>query len=397
MGAVLFLLRRALLPDRGGLMSFALWISVGGVALGIAQLMLVLSVMTGFQQMLAHHHTRITSELVVLPPREQKASPFFRKKLAKVPGIVGVTPFGFGQGMVLKEGVGGVVLEGIDLETSRSVVPWDEVWVQEPDWKLQGGTSHWLWVGAQLAKKLRIRRGDRVNVLIAQDKGRQIIPFTVTAITKFGIYDHDLRYARMDLRLLERLFGRKGFEPMYKTRLGEGQDVHQVAAEAQALLGEYVTVKPWSEINQNVFLAVEHQKRVLFLVLEIIVALAAVNVVNLLMMSAQAKRRDTAILRAMGMRFSQVVAFFVGKGAAIGLLGTGFGVGLGLVLCAAAEVLQPEILSESIYNVTRLPIQVEATDVALVCAVAFLLCVLFSVLPALRAAVERPVSALRYE
>lgn len=397
MQAIVFLLRRVMLPTRGSLMTFALWISVGGVALGIAQLMLVLSVMTGFQEMLAHHHTRITSELVILPPREQKASPLFRKKIAKVPGIVGVTPFGFGQGMVLKEGVGGVVLEGIDLATSGNVVPWKEVWVEEPDWQLQKRNPRWLWVGVQLAKKLRIKRGDRVNVLIAQEKGRQIIPFTVTAITKFGIYDHDLRYARVDLEVLDRLFGRRGFEPMYKTKIGAGLEVNRVAAEAQEAVGEFVTVKPWSEINQNVFLAVQHQKRVLFLVLEIIVALAAVNVVNLLMMSAQARRRDTAILRAMGMRFWEVVVFFVAKGSIIGILGTGLGVALGLALCGVAEVMQPELLSESIYNVSRLPISVQTGDVILVCVVALLLCVFFSVLPAMKAAVERPVDALRYE
>jgi len=132
-------------------------------------------------------------------------------------------------------------------------------------------------------------------------------------------------------------------------------------------------------------------------VLDIVVALAGMNVINLLMMSTYQRKRDVAILRAMGMRFKSIVFFFVGQGTLVGLMGIGSGVLLGFGLCHLVERFQPELLSEAIYNVTRLPLKVQLGDLILVCGAALLLCMVFSVIPALKAALSRPVQALRYE
>ncbi len=397
MRAVFFLLRRALWPEPGSLSRYALWISVAGVALGIAQLMLVLSVMSGFKDMLEKNYTRITSAMVVVPPRDWKETGETQEVLLKVPGIEAVTPFSFGQGMMLKDGVGGVTLEGISWPSSQEVVDWPSLWLEGPNWELQKSTANWIWVGSQLAEKLHIKVGDKVNLMIAEEKKKKVVPFLVTAITKFGVYTHDLRYARVSLETLNTLFNRTGFEPMYKTRLAEGAVVRTVAKAAEKELGDAVTVKPWYTVHQNVFLAVEHQKKMLFLVLEIVVALAAVNVVNLLLISAQNKRRDVAILRAMGMKFRQVMLFFIAKGTVIGTLGVFSGVALGVGVCQLVMAFQPEFLSEAIYNAKKLPLRIEVLDVAAVCAVALFLCLLFSVIPAWKAASTRPVEALRYE
>lgn len=111
--------------------------------------------------------------------------------------------------MVLKGGVGGVTLEGIDFPSSKLVVPWEEIWVGQPLLEKQETMRNWIWIGSQLAKKLNIKLGDKVRVLIAEGSRKRIIPFNVTAITKFGIYDHDLRYARIDLSVLLQLFHEK--------------------------------------------------------------------------------------------------------------------------------------------------------------------------------------------
>jgi len=397
MRATLFLLKRYLFPHKGSLLTLALWICVAGVALGITQLMVVLSVMTGFQKFLQKSYTQITSDLVVIPRHQQSFNEAFRASISTIPGIAAVTPFALGQGMIISKGVGGVVLEGVDLKTAAEVTQWDKIWVEPPLFKDQEKNSYWIWLGAQLAKKLQVKQGDTVNVFLADAKEKKILPFIVTAITKFGIYEHDLHYARIDLKVLDEIYKRYQVEPMYKCRLEDGANLDATAKRVKQKVGHGSSVKLWSEINQNLFLAVQHQKKLLFLVLEIIIALAAINVVNLLMMSSHQRRRDVAILRAMGMRLWNVFFFFVAQGAAVGASGIIAGIGLGYVACKGIERFQPAILSESVYNVRRLPIQIELTDVAMICGVAFVLCIVFSVLPAIRAALSRPVEALRYE
>lgn len=397
MRATLFLLRRYLFPERSNLTALALWLSVLGVAIGIIQLMLVLSVMTGFQGFLREHYTAITSEIVVLPRPSEASAIDFRLGLEGTPGVAAATPFGLGAGMLLKNGVGGIVLEGIDLDTSSKVTPWEKIWVEAPDLAEQSKTPYWIWLGVQLANKLKIKKLDTVNVMIADGDSKKVLPFKVTAITKFGIYDHDLHYARIDLRQLNNLFRRANAEPMYKVRVKPEATIEATAEVLKEKLGRRANVKQWSEINQNIFLAVQHQKQMLFLVLEIVIALAAMNVVNLLMMSTHQRKRDIAILRAMGFRFRSVVWFFLGQGMAVGTVGVGLGLGLGVLVCRFVEEYQPTLLSESIYNVTRLPIRVELGDVTLISLVALALCMIFSLVPALRAAMARPVDALRYE
>lgn len=398
MGAVFFLLKRYLFPKRGSLLTMALWVSVAGVALGIMQLMLVLSVMSGFLQLFEKNYTRISSQLVVIPKHKRMGEDAFRKQLLLIPGIAAATPFGLGQAMVMKDGVGGVTLEGIEIESSKEVTPWKEIWVTEPLWELQKKNSYWMWMGVQLAKKLDVKPGDTVDVLIpSQRSGRHVLPFVVTALTKFGIYDHDLRYARVDLASLKEVFKTHHVEPMYKTLLSPAAKLDDVVLSLVREFDVQIETRKWSEIHENIFKAVEHQKKLLFLILEILVALAAVNVVNLLLMSAYHRKKDVAILRALGMRFWKVIVFFVAQGAAVGMAGIVLGVALGWVACRVAERFQPNLLSERVYNVTRLPFRIELGDVALVCGAGFILCIGFSLIPAFGAALSRPVTALRDE
>ncbi len=398
MGSVLFLLKRYLFPKRGSLLTMALWVSVAGVALGIMQLMLVLSVMSGFLKLFERNYTRISSQLVVIPKQKRMGEDVFRQQLLQIPGIEAVTPFGLGQAMVMKDGVGGVTLEGIETLSSQEVTPWKEIWLQEPLWEIQKKNSYWMWMGVQLARKLDVKPGDTVEVLIpSQRSARQVVPFVVTALTKFGIYDHDLRYARVDITSLKEVFRTHHVEPMYKTRLAPSANMDGVALALVREFDSQVETRKWSEIHENIFMAVKHQKQMLFLILEILVALAAVNVVNLLLMSAYHRKRDVAILRALGMRFWKVIVFFVAQGAAVGMAGIVLGVGLGWVACRLTERFQPVVLSERIYNVTRLPFRIEMGDVFIVCGAGFLLCIGFSLIPALGAALARPVTALRDE
>jgi lipoprotein-releasing system permease protein len=397
MPALWTLLNRYLLPRQGNLLSFALWISVAGVALGIVQLMVVLAVMSGFIELFEKNYTRISGELFVIPRTESKVSENIPASIRGVPGVAAVTPAAFAQGMILKNGVGGVVIEGIDRETTALVTPWPEILQAAPRVDLESKDPYWIWMGVQLAKKLNVKVGDTVDLMVAEGKSRRVIPFVVSALTKFGIYDHDLRYVRVDINVLNEIFKKYHLEPRYKVKVVAGVSLPATLALLRDALGRRANVKAWWDIHQNVFKAVNHQKQLLFLILQIIVALAAVNVVNLLMMSTHQRKRDIAILRAMGMRFHQVVQFFVLQGAAVGLVGIVIGTALGFAACSVIEQIQPSILSETVYNVTKLPMRVRLSDVGMIAGLGFFLCVLFSVIPAISAASQKPVNSLRYD
>ncbi len=389
-----FLMKRSLFPKGGSLLSLALWISVAGVALGVAMLMLVLAVMSGFLDFLQNKYTDITSPLVVIPRTEKVAGVNLKAQLEAIPGVEAVTPFGLSQAMLISNGVGGVTLEGISLSDSFRVTDWKRIW-QEPPGESIPAEKNWIWIGKGLSEKLRIKSGDTVQLMLGTNP-LQTVPFVVRAITKFGIHEHDLRYAYIDISQLQDLFFQGKFQPFFKMKLG-AVSVNEAKNRIVEEFGDSVSVKKWSDINQNIFRAVKHQKIMLFWVLDIVVALAGMNVINLLMMSTYQRKRDVAILRAMGMRFKSIVFFFVGQGTLVGIMGIGSGVVLGFGLCHLVERFQPELLSEAIYNVTRLPLKVQLGDLILVCGAALFLCMVFSVIPALKAALSRPVQALRYE
>ncbi len=395
--AAKLLITRYLLPKKGNLLALALWLSVVGVMIGAAQLVVVLSVMSGFQDLLRRNFTRISSEVVVLPKGRMAPSPEFRTNIKSTAGVAAVTPFALGAGMVVFNGrVGGVVLEGIDKETTGSVTPWNEILIERDEGK-EKGNAYWIWLGHQLARKLNIRVGDSISLLIGDEQGKKVLPFVVTGLFRFGIYDHDLHWARVDMNVLDQVFRKEPEEKMYKILVDKGVSIEGTGERLRENLKGKASVRLWSEINQNIFLAVEHQKQLLFLVLEIVLALAAVNVVNLLLMSGYHRRKDIAILRAMGIKFSTIIVFFLVQGTFVGVVGAAFGLGLGWILCRMLEQFQPAILSESIYNVTRLPLKTLPMDLFLVAIGAIVVCIVFSLVPAMRAAQSSPAEALKYE
>jgi lipoprotein-releasing system permease protein len=392
-----FLLRHYLFPRGGHLLSYALWISVVSVAVGIAQLILVLAVMSGFLDLLEKKYTEITSQIVVLPRGSTVHNPAFRKELEVTEGVAAVTPFGLGQGMAIKNGVAGINLEGTDFESSKKVTDWEKVWTVPPLLEIQAKNPQWIWLGSQVAEKLKVKQGETIDVLLPEEGKNTVIPFVITGLMKFGIYDHDLHHSVIDLQTFNQHFNRHRLEPMYKVRLKSGARIETVHQDLTKKVGKKAVVKKWNEMHQNLFQAVRHQKGMLFQVLEIVIALAALNVINLLIMSSHQRKRDIAILRAMGFKFAHVVFFFLVQGAVIGGVGIILGIALGKVLCIVVEKFQPAILSEAIYNVTKLPLKSQNSDVAWIAVLSLVICVVFSALPAWRAARQRPVEALRYE
>lgn len=405
-----FLMRRYCFPSQGNLLSFGLWISVAGVALSVVLLQVVLAVMAGFVDLFESSFTRIASDIIVSPKSGSLATEKVPALIASDPQVIGATPVKLGQGMVLGNGVGGVTLEGIDLSTTYKVVDWDRVFKTPPlDRSTEPRDTYWIWIGEPLANRLQVTRGDRVELLVVDHDSRRVIPFTVGAITKFGIYDHDLRFARVDLRVLNEIFGKYHLDSAYKVRLKPGAGREAVVESLRRRLvdashldkhgkpASLAQVRPWTDFYRNVLSAVRHQKSLLFLILQIVMMLAGLNVVTLLWISANQRQEDMAVLRAVGMTFQGVLGFFLVQGAAVGLVGVGGGLLLGTCVVSLLQQWSPKILSEAVYNTATLPLKSNPGDVFAVAGCAFALCVLFSLVPAWRAAARSPVQVLRKE
>jgi lipoprotein-releasing system permease protein len=399
MGPILFILRKYWWPERGGLVGFGVWISVVGVALSVALLMVVLAIMSGFTEIFQRNYTRIESDIVVAPYSSAEISGEIASALNAEAAVQAFTPIKLSQGMVLKNGVGGVVLEGVDWKTTGQVTPWNELWVEKPkDYgKPFPQEAHWIWLGEPLAKKLRVHAGDWVDVLITDGRARRVIPFLVTGISKLGMYDHDMRFARMDLQVLDDLFRKYGLEPRYKVKLKKGADINVVAKRLAGRLKGRATVKKWSELHVTVLQAVEHQKKMLYLILQILVGLAAMNVVSLLLVTAHLRRKELAVMRAMGMRAHQLFELFILQGLGVGVIGVGVGMALGGAVCFLFQNFQPSFLSESVYNVTRLPLDVRPWDLVWISCGGLIISVLFSAIPAWSLIRQQPLEVLKQE
>ena len=247
MSVLTTLLRQYLLPRHGKLLSFALWLSVAGVALGVVQLLVVLSVMSGFIELLEGNYTRITSDIVLFPKPESTVNENIPASALAVPGVQALTPVELAQGMVLKGGsVGGVMIEGIDRETTQQVTPWESVWEVRPDLRREAANPYWIWLGTQLARKLGAKVGDVVELLVAEGQSKRVIAFEVSAIVKFGIYDHDLRWVRIGLPVFNEVFRRHHLEPIYRLKVAKPHSVDAVAIALKETLQRRVSVKKWS-------------------------------------------------------------------------------------------------------------------------------------------------------
>jgi lipoprotein-releasing system permease protein len=399
MGPILFILRKYWIPERRSLFGFGVWISVAGVALSVALLLVVLSIMSGFSLLFQKNYTRIESDMVVVPHSATQVTAEITKVLSEEPAIAAFTPIKLSQGMVMKNGVGGVVLEGVDWATAPKVTPWADLFVAKPKDFGQPlpKDSNWIWLGEPLAKKLRVKQGESVDVLITDGSARRVVPFVVTGISKLGMHDHDLRFARVDLRMIDDLFRKYNLEPRYKVKLKRGADLNRTARKVAMKLKGKASVKKWSDLHVTVLQAVEHQKTMLYLILQILVGLAAMNVVSLLLVIAHLRRKELAVMRAMGMRAHQLFQLFLLQGFGVGVMGVVLGIGLGLLVCAAFENFQPAFLSESVYNVTRLPMDIRLSDILWISLGGVGISLVFSAIPAINLIRRQPLEVLKQE
>ena len=397
---------------RNGFISFISGVSMLGIALGVAALIIVLSVMNGFQKEVRDRMLSVISHVEVYQSQGE-ALPDWQATAAQArlnPQVVGAAPFIAAQALIARgEDMRGAIVRGIS--------PMEEATVTELAAKLRDTTLAQLvpggWgivLGGELARGLGVRVGDKVTIVAP---GGQVTPagvvprlkqLTLVGTFDAGHYEYDNGLALIHVEDAARLFRVEGPTGV-QLRLKDAQEARAVADELQVRLGPTVRLSDWTRTNRNWFQAVQIEKRLMFIILTLIVAVAAFNLVSTLVMTVTDKQADIAILRTLGASPRSIMGIFMVQGAASGVIGTLAGMVLGLAVAFNIGVIVPAIeralhmsfLPSSIYLISRMPSDPQSGDIVPIVLISLALAFVATIYPSWRASRVQPAEALRYE
>ncbi len=397
---------------RRGFVSFVALVSVVGLMLGVATLIVVLSVMNGFEREL---RTRILSVTAhgTLTGLDGSVEDWRQVQQAALrrPEVVAAVPFIESESMIANgQRVTGAMVRGVLPEQERKATGLAQRLVEGELESLREG-SYGTILGVALAKQLQVRVGDSV-VLIAPEGTATpsgVVPrmrrFQVVGIFDSGMYEFDSSLALVHMADAAKLFRLGDRATGIRLALADPLMAPGLVRQLAVALGGGYFVTDWTRNHANFFRSIEITKSMMFVILLMIVAVAAFNIVATLVMIVKEKQTDIAILRTLGAGPRNVLAIFGIQGVLIGLAGTALGAGLGIVLSrnlqalvsALERALGTQFLDARVYYMSDLPAYVEGTDVLQVCAVAFALCALATLYPAWRASRTAPAEALRHD
>ncbi|QDE91493.1 multidrug ABC transporter substrate-binding protein [Myxococcus xanthus] len=416
-------------------------LSVGGVGVGVMALIIVLSVMSGFeadlqQKILGTNAHAVVSKYAGDLPEYAKVM----ESVRKVPGVVGQTPFIINQVMIASEGnVDGVIIKGIDpgtvgevtdlpqnilgggsldiLYTPEKIVhrglpdeePAEDSGVEEDDIIRRSGAPKkapvlpGIVIGRELAASLRVVVGDRVNVV--SPLGTELSPsgpipksraFRVAAIFYSGMYEYDSKFVYILLSEAQDFFGVKGATGI-ELKVADIDDARRIAAQVVKVLGGYpYRARDWGEMNKNLFSALRLEKLVMGIILSIIIIVAAGLIVATVIMLVLEKRKEISVLKALGVPDGGIVKIFLAEGLQIGVAGGFLGLISGLSWCAFIEKVGIK-LDPDVYYIPAVPVRVEPVQTVLAVVIAVLVTYLASIYPALKASSVEPVEGLKAE
>ncbi|MGI8436876.1 MAG: ABC transporter permease [Chthoniobacterales bacterium] len=424
----LFLALRYLKPKRT-FVSIITLISVLGVTLGVTVLILVISVMTGFDRELRQKvidfdaHILVSSEDVLRDWRELTV------KIRNTPGVVATAPYV--QGPVIVEFQSrrlAPLIRGIDVAQEEKVIPLRKFMIRGK-LDLEGDSAV---LGVELARKLQIDVGDKLTVyspgnlgqildgikkLEGSDSAKEkeavdqlrdvVLPkeLTVTGIFETGHYLHDSEFLLVPVHIGQELYGLEDGLHGITVRTVDPYAAARVKAEIEKFLKPPEYAQTWIDMNSQFFEAVRLERTVMFFLLFFIVIVAAFGIMNTLITVTVQKRREIGIMKALGATVGQIVWVFMGQGVVVGFFGTATGLGLGMLLIRyrnefsawLASTFGIEVFPRQVYQFSQIPAQVVPGDVAIVCIGAFIICWIFAVIPAYFAARLDPVKALRFD
>ena len=399
--------------------SIITFISTAGVSLGVMALIVVLAVMTGFENDLKEKILGTNAHIVVI----HNGTPMYeyRSVMEKLKGFKGVqaaTPFIYNQVMLSSgKNVSGVVLRGIDVASDRQVTRLSSSIVEGsidslyPEMAPGSDSTPGLMVGKELAKHLNLFLGDKVNVISPMGNITplgmmpRMKPFKVTGIFNTGMFEYDSTLAYVSLDQAQRFFDLGDTVTGIQLKVEDVYHTDELARSINREMGVDFYARDWMQMNKNILFALKTEKIVMFIILTLIVLVAAFGIASTLFMVVMEKTRDIAILKSMGATGTSIMKIFVLEGLIIGIIGTMVGVGSGLLIALNLEpiidfiqkVTGQNFFSKDIYYLDRFPSLVVPSDVVLISVTAVLISFLATLYPAWQASRMLPAEALRYE
>ncbi|WIV99278.1 lipoprotein-releasing ABC transporter permease subunit [Kinneretia aquatilis] len=397
---------------RNRFISFISGVSMLGIALGVAALIIVLSVMNGFQKEVRDRMLSVIAH-IELQSYQGQALPDWQATAAQAkqnPAVIGAAPFIATQVLIARgEDMRGAVVRGISPAEEATVTPLAAELKDGPLSRLRSG--EWgILLGSELARTLGVREGDKITLVApnGQVTPAGVVPrlkqFTLVGTFHAGHYEYDTGMALIHVDDAARFFQVEGPTGV-QLKLKQALSARQVAGELAQALGPEIYVRDWTRTNANWFDAVQVEKRLMSIILTLIVAVAAFNLVSTLVMTVTDKQADIAILRTLGASPRSIMGIFMVQGAASGVIGTASGVGLGLLVAFNIDVIVPAIerllnvsfLPGSIYLISRMPSDPQWGDIVPIGVTSLILAFLATLYPSWRASRVQPAEALRYE
>jgi lipoprotein-releasing system permease protein len=397
---------------RNGFISFISGVSMLGIALGVAALIIVLSVMNGFQKEVRDRMLGVVSHIEVISA-DGGALPDAQGTLKTVTAhssVLAAAPFISAQALLARgEDMKGVMVRGIEPALEPGVTDLSPDAGTQALGQLQSG-QFGVVLGVDLARMLGVRVGDPVTLVSpsGQVTPAGVVPrlkqMTVVGTFSSGHYEYDSALALMHVDDAGRIFRLEGPSGI-RLKLRDLHQARQVAYELASVLPTDLLVRDWTQQNRTWFAAVQVEKRMMFIILTLIVAVAAFNLVSTLVMTVTDKRADIAILRTLGASPASIMGVFVVQGAMVGVIGTLSGLALGLLVAFNIDVIVPALeslfhasfLPKDIYLISRMPSEPQSADIVPIAIISLVLAFMATLYPSWHASQVNPAEALRYE
>ncbi|MEJ2657561.1 MAG: lipoprotein-releasing ABC transporter permease subunit [Desulfobacterales bacterium] len=384
-------------------------LSIAGVTVGVMALIVVIAVMAGFESDLKQRILGVESHIVVM--RHGGSFTGYQgitKQIKEMDGVEAATPFIYSQIMLRSStGVAGAVLRGIDPDSAGNVIKI----LKKSELQRLKQNNHskkpkvfapGIILGKELAGNLGVVKGDMVYLISIRGMMSPIgyLPsmkrFEVAGLFESGMYEYDASLAYINLKDAQKMLHMKDAVTGIEVRVKDIYNAGNISKKIDSKLGFPFWARDWMQMNHNLFSALKLEKTVMFIILALIILVAAFNIASTLIMMVMGKTKDIAILKAMGAMDSSIRKIFIFKGMIIGAVGTTLGVCLGFTLCELLEKYKFIHLPGDVYYISTLPVRLEALDVIMIASAAMVICFLATLYPAIQASKLNPIEAIRY-